>query len=655
MKICKLSLVLFAALAMLGACDKGGEEGGSPAIKLDQTGTYDFPSETSSDYAAKTPLTVTVTNTGKAATGKLSISIDGAAGTRFNLSKTSIETIAAGGSDTFTVVPVQGLDEGDYQANVHVSGKGVTEQSFSVRFVVTTVTVDEIRIKSLPTQTVYGVGEAINVAGMEVVTVSGGAETPLNDIQQYLKSSEFPLDEYYFPTPGEKTIQIVVGSAPAQEFTVTVQSLRDRIAAAAGTTATIIIYGDETVASVGEEDSPTTTIVIDAANTNITLTTLEGSTKERVITKGFTTNILNIKGAAGGVALTLDGYVTLKGMATSEYGGTSDANSTNPLIRVSGGALLEFKGNSKLTGNVVVKTSGNYTDGAAIRITGANTKVVFGGNSQLTKCGFVNTGAGNIYGGAIYASSDNDSTVTPCSLTLKDNAKVSECFIQAVGSSLGGAIGGEVYFKFYMEGGEISGNYVKTTEGNANGGALCFINQSARAYLSGGVIKDNYLIYPAGKATRGAAIIAGSAASLTLSGSISIPGGSPDIVDDGGLKKDTSNSLGMACVGTSGATGVAPVNIMGTLSASFKAIIDICLDTSNVPGGLSDLTADTRVLRKAAIEVVEGAETTVYYDFAGDAPADKFSVRQYASYRANTVTDISSKTINSNGFMVTAQ
>ena len=106
-------------------------------ISLSETGTVDFGSMEAGYTTAPTAETVTITNSGTADTGPLTIALDGANKTDFTLSKTSITDIAASGTDTFTVQPKTGLTVGIYNATVKVSGPGVTEQSFDVKFIVT--------------------------------------------------------------------------------------------------------------------------------------------------------------------------------------------------------------------------------------------------------------------------------------------------------------------------------------------------------------------------------------------------------------------------------------------------------------------------------------------------------------------------------------
>jgi hypothetical protein len=96
------------------------------SISLSVSGTHTFAPATVG-YAAQTPLTVTVTNTGNTATGGLSVALSGTDSGSFTLSGTSINSIASGGTGTFTVVPKTGLAIKTYAATVTVSGSnGIT-------------------------------------------------------------------------------------------------------------------------------------------------------------------------------------------------------------------------------------------------------------------------------------------------------------------------------------------------------------------------------------------------------------------------------------------------------------------------------------------------------------------------------------------------
>ena len=143
-------------------------------ISLDKTGTVDFGSVEESYTAAPAAQTVTITNSGTAATGPLTIALDGVNASSFKLDKTSIANIAASGKDTFTVQPKTGLSAGTHTATVKVSGTGVTEQSFDVKF---TVTAAAIPI-AVPT------AKSVTYDGTKQTGVSGGTGYTLGGVYE---------------------------------------------------------------------------------------------------------------------------------------------------------------------------------------------------------------------------------------------------------------------------------------------------------------------------------------------------------------------------------------------------------------------------------------------------------------------------------------
>jgi hypothetical protein len=103
-------------------------------IVLDINGTYAFP-ESGLEYAAE-PLVVTVINTGNRATGGLTVAFSGEAAESFTLSGSSLESIPAGGTGTFTVVPKTGLAAGTYTETITVSGGNGIGAGFNLSFTV---------------------------------------------------------------------------------------------------------------------------------------------------------------------------------------------------------------------------------------------------------------------------------------------------------------------------------------------------------------------------------------------------------------------------------------------------------------------------------------------------------------------------------------
>ena len=104
-------------------------------ISLSQTGTYTF-AEATVGYADQTPLTVTVTNAGNQPTGSLNVQIIVEGRAAFAQSTAYIDSIAAGGTATFTMQPITGLAAGIYTASVQVSGSSITTVAFDVSFTV---------------------------------------------------------------------------------------------------------------------------------------------------------------------------------------------------------------------------------------------------------------------------------------------------------------------------------------------------------------------------------------------------------------------------------------------------------------------------------------------------------------------------------------
>jgi len=88
-------------------------------------------------YGAQTAKTITVTNTGNDATGDLTVSLSGANAADFELSATSISSIAKDGSATFTVAPKIDLEVGTYSASVNVSGQNIVTKTATFDFEVT--------------------------------------------------------------------------------------------------------------------------------------------------------------------------------------------------------------------------------------------------------------------------------------------------------------------------------------------------------------------------------------------------------------------------------------------------------------------------------------------------------------------------------------
>jgi LPXTG-motif cell wall-anchored protein len=127
------------------------------SISLGVGGTHTFPAVTEG-YGAQTSFSVTVTNTGNQPTGALSIELSGTDVGAFELSATSMSSIATAGDAGFTVEPKTGLSAGTYTTTVTVSGGNDITTSFDVSFTVNAAppsgTAPTVTTSSLPNGTV---------------------------------------------------------------------------------------------------------------------------------------------------------------------------------------------------------------------------------------------------------------------------------------------------------------------------------------------------------------------------------------------------------------------------------------------------------------------------------------------------------------------
>jgi uncharacterized membrane protein len=110
----------------------------SYGITLDVEGDCPFPGAILG-YPAQAAKTVTISNIGNQPTGALAVALTGDNASAFTLDPpTTVASIAAGETGSFTVTPIDGLEAGTYSAIVTVSGgSNIEAQSFNVSFVVT--------------------------------------------------------------------------------------------------------------------------------------------------------------------------------------------------------------------------------------------------------------------------------------------------------------------------------------------------------------------------------------------------------------------------------------------------------------------------------------------------------------------------------------
>ena len=110
-------------------------QAGTYEITLTPAGNHDFDSEVEGYSSAPSAHSVEIKNTGDTPTGELTIALSGTNAGDFDLSDTTIPSIVANGTATFTVAPDMGLLEGTYEATVTISGaSGAISEAFDVSF-----------------------------------------------------------------------------------------------------------------------------------------------------------------------------------------------------------------------------------------------------------------------------------------------------------------------------------------------------------------------------------------------------------------------------------------------------------------------------------------------------------------------------------------
>lgn len=406
------------------------------------------------------------------------------------------------------------------------------------------------------------------------------------------------------------TATITATSTDMQTATcvVTVKTLAERFADVAGTTATIVVYGNEIIPAM---------ILVNVDNSVITLTTPDNT--ERILKKTEVGSLIRVGAASISAKVILDGYVNLKGLATAAYGGTDEIDNNNSLVLIQNGGILEMKGHSKITGNAfaTTKTSGTHLGGG---ITSNASTLIIAENSEISGHTIVNlatTGNCVVYAGAVYASGG-------ATVEIKDNAKV--CGNNALNNS-GNAYGGAFFpeaSSVTMTGGEVSGNIVSSKTGIAGGGSFQMASATARFYFKGGVIKENTLKYST-YGRGGAVNVGNSSNTFIISDSAYIPYANNEITVVEGLKVDTRNT-------TYQQTGYA-FSIWNPLTApSPVAVLD--LDSAFPTGS----------------PVIRSYDGSTFAPYTDNAPADKFGLgNRVLTSTPFTLTPMTNKEIKPDG------
>jgi hypothetical protein len=495
--------------------------------------------------------------------------------------------------------------------------------------------------KGETTQGVYPYSKTINTVILKLnqndITIGYGGsfelESTVVPVQGVTYASNDPTIASVNSTTGVVTAGTTKGTTTITATTadnlhtatceVTVESLAERFTAAAGSTATIILYDDEEIPA---------TITVNTANTFITLTSCDDT--ERILKQtaaGYMFNISN--------KVTLDGHVTLKGLATSDYGGSDDINNNNSLVNVQASGEFTMLGHSKLTGNAYVLDLPPGTNvlggGIAVRSGG---RLIIDENAQIsnntvcctkpypTPWSPTNRNGHATWGGGVYVTGSGI-------VEIRGSAKITgNRAINKGGNSFSGAIFPESGGTVKMYGGEISGNSAEASH-RASGGALHLL--SGALIMTGGVIKDNTVIY-GGAATGCACTVGSSDKRLILSGSASIPAKSGTRISE--------------LSGYTTITGIPMYQDIGNtvwLDGNFIARVDGTL-TGDAPVATFDINkTTTKALGKYDIA------TGTVSDYTDDCPVDKFALHSYliitGTYATLTLEAVTDKEIKLDG------
>jgi hypothetical protein len=176
-------------------------------------------------YGAQTAQNITIINTGNQPTGNLMVTLSGTDSASFTLNKTTIDSIAVSGNDSFTVVPNTGLVKGTYTATVTVSGDNITDKEFGVSFTVNPHYLSAISITGLVKP----------VTGAAPGTIAGLSGSTDYTVQSIVWKTGGVVVSGNFAAATSYTATIVLQAGTDYQFTGTITPTVDAGTALAGT------------------------------------------------------------------------------------------------------------------------------------------------------------------------------------------------------------------------------------------------------------------------------------------------------------------------------------------------------------------------------------------------------------------------------------
>ncbi|MDR1130182.1 MAG: T9SS type A sorting domain-containing protein, partial [Prevotellaceae bacterium] len=218
---------------------------------------------------AQTAYSVAVNNVGNQPTGDLTLTLSGASKGDFTLSKTAIASLAANGSDNFTVVPKTGLSVGIYAATVTVSGANGISASFDLSFTVSRASQTAPAAPTLAGKT--GVSVTLNtITGAEYRNGAGGSwqDSPafdgLTPETAYTFYARMKGGDTHEPSPASAALAVTTDPRPNYGISLNPSGSHDFAGAVYG-------YGEQTaysvaVNNVGNQSTGDLTVALSGAS-----------------------------------------------------------------------------------------------------------------------------------------------------------------------------------------------------------------------------------------------------------------------------------------------------------------------------------------------------------------------------------------------------
>jgi len=474
------------------------------------SGTHTFTSATYG-YTTAPSLTVTVANTGNQPTGALTAALTGDGPSSFNISTTSISSIAVGGTDTFTVSPKPGLAAGTYTSTVTVTGGNGITAGFDVSFKVNKAagaTVDAPTVSGTPTSsiTVNAVTAPANGQTVEYA-ISTTTTAPSDGWQSGTTFGSLTVNAtYYVFARSKENDNYNAGAASVSAPITTVNSVKLESVTANGdttqSTTQLTLTFDQAITGLAASDI---TLTGTGGLSNVTKGTLSGINPYYLPITGIkSTGELTVSVSKSGYAITDSSktvainYVPEALISSIEY-----ATLTEAINEAANGSLLNPT-EIVILRNITANQNGSNTyaynipagKNIKLNVAAGNTYTITAAAGSFSLFSVTDAGSSLTLGSA--SSSDGTLILSGGNLASASDrrgVKISNGTLVLYDITINGfncsGNGGGVYVSggtFTMEGGKISNNTASSS--TSNGGGV-YVSTSGTFTMSGGEISSN--------------------------------------------------------------------------------------------------------------------------------------------------------------------